>query len=184
MSKLQNITEAAARHLAGTYALTASGLAADATAGQESGVTTSGVITYVVDGVFKTKAAIDNGQYSAGHGKVLDGYTCLFVFALDASGNLKTYQGQAFKAEGSQFRGYKANKDSNGVVTGYTKETALVDYNCAFAPIVPAGNAVIGSAKIALSGSSGFTAGTTAHNATGVTATFASLLAIPANSNL
>ena len=181
---LSNVNLAELRALIGSACHSKVTLAADTTPGQEAGVTTTGTTSYSIDGVWKTKAAIDNGQYSAGHDKVLDGYSCLFAFALNAAGTLTTFQGLVFKVEGSKFRGYRTYTDNTGAVTGYSKELALVDKNCAFLPDIPTGNAVIGVSKIVLSGRSGFTAGTTTHIATGVTATFSDVMALPADTIL
>lgn len=182
--QLGNITEGAARALHANVVFSKATTIQDATAAAK--ISTTGTIIYTIDGIFKTKAAIDDGAYSAGHDPVLDGYSCLFAFGLDAAGNLTTFQGQPFKIEVvdgvNKFRGYKANRDNNGVITGYVKELALDTYNCAFAPTIPPGYAVFAIGKVAASGAN-FVPGTTAHG-TGNTATFTDVMAIPANTNL
>ena len=180
--QLQNITEGAARALLGNVCFSKATLAKDATTA--SGFQTTGVISYTIDGSFKTKAAITRalgGVYSTGHDSVLAGYSCIFAYCLDAAGNIATFQGQPFKAEGDKFRGYKPLRGTDGVVTGYQQELALASNNCAFAPSIPAGYIVFGLGKIAATAV--FAPGTTNHD-TGNTATFTDVMAIPANTNL
>ena len=178
--QLSNVTEGAARALHSNVLFTKATTIQDAT--DASKFSTTGSMSYTIDGVFKTKVAIDNGPYSAGHDTVLDGFSCLFALCLDAAGTLTTFQGQAFKPEGSKFRGYKTNRDANGVVTGYTQELALSDKNCAFAPAIPQGYVVFAIAKVVANGGP-FVPGTTLHGTLN-TATVTDVMAIPATTNL
>lgn len=176
--ELSNFIDASARGLAGNVCQSKAATIVDATA---AATISTGAISYAIDGVFKTPVTLNDGAYSAGHDKVLAGYSCLFAYCLNAAGALVTFQGQVFKPEGSKFRGYKTNKDSNGVVTGYTQELALTDFNCAFVPTIPAGHALFALGKIVATAE--FVPGTTAHN-TGNTTTFSDVMALPAATNL
>src|SRR3990167_5584176 len=54
---------------------------------------TTATVTFIIDGVFKSKSATDNLVFSTGHTSLAAGQSCLFGVFLDASGNVTTTQG-------------------------------------------------------------------------------------------
>lgn len=54
---------------------------------------TTATITFLIDGVFKSKSAADNLVFSSGHTALAAGQSCVFGLWLDASGNVTTTQG-------------------------------------------------------------------------------------------
>lgn len=171
---LQGARQADLRYALGNRVFAAGGLAIDAAAEKFKTVNT---IPFSIDGVFKSKAAATALVFSSGHAVVPDGYSCLFVVALNAAGAVSTYQGDLYKAEVDQmgvtkYRAYARQSNAAGTVAP-TKTSKLVDYTSELlhgSPAVPpaAGAfgipdnvAVIGIIKVAASGAN-FTPGTTA----------------------
>ena len=174
-TKLNSVADATVRQLLGTVALNSGAVAEGTSAGK---IKTTANVVHIIDGVFKLHTATDDLSITDGHDKLLSGYSALFAVGVDGA-SVATAMGQVFKPEGSKFRGYKTNKDKDGAVTGYTQETALTDYNCAFAPNVPAGYALIAVIKVVASAD--FTPGTTD---LGSQETVTDCCAIPAATNL
>lgn len=126
---------------------------------------TAATATYLSNGLHKTKAATDNVAVSAGHGKLLSGYTQLFVVGLDDAGTFSTHQGLAFKAEtdvtgATKYRGYLTDTNGAGGATRHTKTGTLADYMSQFLPTsVPDTVTPVGVIKIVATAD--FTPGTT-----------------------
>lgn len=145
-----------------------------------------GALSYLLDGVFRTKAANSTGvAFSSGHLRVKQNYSCLFVLTADAAGNLRTYQGRPFKTEvvegATKYRGYTAELIPGGSDVKVTMSGDLVDLNCAFLPSgIPLTESVIGIAKVAPT-SADFIPGTTA--LTGIV-TFTNVAGLPDATNL
>lgn len=130
-----------------TAAFTAGGLAEGTNAGTIKTVST---ITYLINGVFKSKAATDNLAFSAGHTALGNSQACLFGVILDASGNVTTVQGPIVAAG-----------DPCPV------------------PVQPDGKLMVGLVKVTTSASGTFTAGTTDLSAAGVTGTYSDVSGPP-----
>lgn len=137
----------------GSFALTAGGLAEGTNANTYKTVNT---ITYVVDGVFKSKGATDNVAFSSGHSVVAASSSCLFLVCLDGSGNFSTAQGKA------------------ALTAAVTAGTASLQW-----PSAPADVAVVGAIRVDTNGSTTFTPGSTDLGAAGVTDTYYDLFAVP-----
>lgn len=148
MSNLQNVTGKGNRDLHGNRCLSAVTLAINA--GSAATFKTTGTTTYIVDGVFKTKAALSAQAFTAGHTPVPPSTTCYFVVGLNAGGTVKTFQG-----------GCRAGKVGK-------------------LPELEDGYTPIGIIKIVTNGSTTFTPGTTALDAAGVTATYTDVSVLPA----
>lgn len=54
---------------------------------------TTATITYMIDGLFKSKGAADNLVFSSGHASLAAGQACVFGLWLDGAGNVSTTQG-------------------------------------------------------------------------------------------
>lgn len=104
---------------------------------------TTATITYLINGVFKSKSAADNLVFSSGHTSLAAGQACLFGLWLDGDGNVTTTQGPI-------------------VSTGDP---------CPVPP-TPANRALFGLIKVATAGAATFVPNTTLLDATNVTATY------------
>lgn len=103
---------------------------------------TTATISYLLNGLFYSKAATDNLVFSSGHTALANNQACLFGLFLDASGNVSTTQGPIVSAG-----------DPCPV------------------PATPAGVAIFGLIKV-VTGAGTFTPNTTEFDASGVTTTF------------
>lgn len=74
----------------GFVSLTAAGLAEGTNAATFK---TSNTLTFINNGVFKSKNATDNLAFSAGHTALGQNQACLFGVWIDGSGNVSTSQG-------------------------------------------------------------------------------------------
>jgi hypothetical protein len=147
-------------HLLGNRALTSGGIVIHGANAQN--VKTVSAVTYIVNGVFYSKAAQteiavgsltfldENGNTSAVTAQA-DGKDCIYLLALDASSNIRVIQGE-------------------DVATGGT----------ALWPKCPPEHAPFGAVKVANASGSDFTFGTTALSAAGVTDTYYDLSVVPA----
>ena len=173
----------------GNINLTKATFARDGTNARQ--VKTTSAITYINDGVLLSKAALATTSFSSGHVPVPNGYSCLFVFGLDAAGNVTSYQGRPFKAEGAKYRGATTDVLTQGAnnVTKVTVGADLVDFTSAFLPAIPSNITPFGVVKVANASGADWTASTngangTALNAAGVTDTYYDVSGLPAASVL
>ncbi len=91
MSKLNDFGTEAAREIAGYCTLTAGGLAINATSAAT--FKTVNTVTYLNNGVFKSKSAFTAQAFTAGHATQAIGETGYYVVGLSAAGAVSTYQG-------------------------------------------------------------------------------------------
>lgn len=108
-------------------------------------------VTYLSDGVFKSKSATDNLAFSSGHTALPASSLCLFGVWLDASGNVTTNQGP--------------------IVTS--------DLTRAPVPKIEPEKTLIGLIKVETSSSGAFTPGSTDLGAAGVTDTYFNCSVMP-----
>jgi hypothetical protein len=137
----------------GSFALTAGGLAEGTNANTYKTVNT---ITYVIDGVFKSKGATDNVAFTAGHGTVPVSSSVLYLICLDGSGNFSTVAGRAVPT---------------AEVTGGFRALEW--------PAVPADVAAVGGLRVDTNASTTFTPGSVDLGAAGITDTYYDLFAVP-----
>lgn len=137
----------------GSFALTAGGLAEGTNANTFKTVNT---VTFVIDGVFKSKTATDNVAFTAGHSVVAASSSCLFLVCLDAGGNFSTAQGKA------------------ALTAGVTAGTASLQW-----PAAPADVAVVGAIRVDTGSGVTFTPGSTDLGAASITDTYFDLFAVP-----
>ena len=130
--------------------------------GDASNITlnTANVINYTIDGVYYAKAVVNNQAFTSGHTALAAGQECHFAVWVDSAGTVTTTQGKIV-----------ATADLAG--TGGSAEL-VVPF-----PDVVASKALIGLVKVLTAGAATFTAGTTALNATNVTATFQDTAVMP-----
>lgn len=110
---------------------------------------TTATITYLIDGVFKSKTATDNLVFSSGHTALGNNQACVFGVFLNAAGTFSTTQGMIVAAG-----------DPCPV------------------PTAPAGAAAVGLIKVS-TGAATFTPNTTEFDASGVTTTYINVGRIP-----
>ena len=182
---LFSVPSAVARAI-GSLCLTKATLAINA--GSAATFKSTGTITYLIDGVFKTKAALSAQAFSSGLFTVKSGYRCLFAVALDASGNVKTFQGPLYKTEtvdgATKYRPYRILQNNTpGSSSVIEPIGTLVDSNCRLFPEVPGGYSVIGAIKVNAA-SADFVPGATALDAAGVTTTYTDLAFGPASTDI
>lgn len=91
MSKLSSLNSEAQRELIGFVCLTKATLAINDTAAAT--FKNTGTITYLSDGVFKTKSALSAQAFSSGHTGLAAGQTGYYVVGLNGSGTVKTFEG-------------------------------------------------------------------------------------------
>lgn len=138
----------------GSFALTAGGLAEGTNANTYKTVST---ITFVVDGVFKTKTATDNVAFSAGHATVPVSSSVIYLVGLDAGGTFSTVAGRAVPT------------------AEVTAGTRALEW-----PAAPAGDiAVVGAIRVDTGSGVTFTPGSTDLGAASITDTFFDLFAVP-----
>ena len=130
----------------GNIAFASGALAAGTSAGTFK---TTATVTYIIDGVFKSKAATDNLTFTSGHTALANYQACVFAVWLDASGNVTTTQGPIVSA----------------------------DQTCPTPPVAGA-KAVIGLIKVSTSTSQTFTPGTSTLGA-GNTASYVNTATMP-----
>ena len=149
---MENLNEA---HRGGTFCLSKAKLAQGTTTNQIAIASPNGAgVDYAIGGILYHKPDVASVAMPAADEQAAD-TTCLYLVYLDSAGTLGTAKGEDVK-----------NTDiANGA--------GAIHY-----PAVPAGKCTIGAIKIKTVGVT-FTAGTTALNASGVTATFTDLFAVP-----
>lgn len=132
----------------GYVSLSAAGLAEGTNANTWK---TTNTLTYVANGVFKSKGATDNVAFSAGHAAVGPSKACLFGVWIDGNGNFSTSQGPIVDAT----------------------DPAPV-------PPAPANDrALVGLIKVVTNSSTTFTPGSTDLGNGGVTDTYADCMVMP-----
>ena len=146
---MENLNEA---HRGGTFCLSKAGLAINATTKTNIGIAApnGAGVDYCIGGALYHKADTASIALGAQPTQAAD-TTCLYLVCLDAAGTVSVVKG----------------KD---VVNG----SGVIYY-----PDVPAGKCAIGVIKVKTTAAVTFTGGTTAFDATGVTATFTDLFAVP-----
>lgn len=148
MATLKELNLESLRELIGFACLTKATLAINDAAAAT--FKSTGTITYLSDGLFKTKSALSAQAFSTGHAAQAVGETGYYVVSLNAGGTVSTTQ-HVFNT-------------SSGV---------------AKLPDVPDGNTPIGIIKV-VAASAVFTPGTTALDAAGVTVTYHDCSILPA----
>jgi hypothetical protein len=111
---------------------------------------TTATITFLLNGLFYSKAATDNLVFSSGHTSLGASQACLFGLWLDASGNVTTTQGPIVNA------GDPCPVPSN-----------------------PGNRALFGLIKVVTGASGAFVPNTTEFDASGVTTTYINAAAMP-----
>ena len=137
----------------GSFALTAGGLAEGTNANTYQ---TANTITFVTDGVLRSKAATNNVAFSAGHATVPVSSSCLYLVCLDSGGNFSTVAGRAV------------------LTADVTAGTASLQW-----PAAPVDVAVVGAIRVDTNASATFTPGSVDLSASGITDTFYDLFAVP-----
>lgn len=173
MSRLSDIQAAAVRKVLGNRCHTKATLAINA--GSAATVKTTGATIFSIDGVLYTKAALSAQSIAVTHRfdgspvSVADpayvqpaGVTAFYVVALNAAGTVAVVQGS--------YAG-QVIRDGN--------DLALVLTGTGDIPQEPAGYTAIGVIKVATAGAATFTPGTTALDATNVTATYFDVSVLP-----
>ena len=140
----------------GTMSLTKAGLALGSTATQVAILNPAGTgVVFAIAGIQYYKANAASTAITAAATQPLL-TKCIYLVCLDASGTLSTVKGKEILA--------------SDLLNG----ARVIDW-----PDVPAGKCAIGAFKISLANAATFTAGTTALNATDVTATYYDFLNVP-----
>lgn len=173
MSSISSIVSADVRKVLMNRCLTKGILAINA--GSAATIKTTNAITFTVDGVLLTKAALSAQSMAITHGAFGDPVasgpaayvqpvltTVFYVVALNAAGTVAIVQG-CFAGQNMVFP-----NDLSKVIVG----------NGAI-PDEPAGYTAIGVIKVALAGAATFTPGTTALDAASVTATYFDIAILP-----
>jgi hypothetical protein len=161
MTTLKDSNSSITRRLEGYRNLSAAALAINA--GGAATFKTTGAYAYLVDGVFKAKAALAAQAFSAGHAIQPVGQTLYYTVGLDAAGTVSTYQGTA----------PSNNQIAEALANG--QPASSVASNIAD---VPVNVTAVGLIKVATT-SAAFTPGTTALDAAGVTSTFYDVSVLP-----
>lgn len=131
----------------GYMSLTSGGLAVTT---DKTKFKTVNTITYILNGIFYSKAATDNLAFSAGHTALAASQSCVFAVWLDSAGNVTTTQGPIV-----------ASGDPCPV------------------PTSNGARALIGLIKVVCSAAGAFTPGSTNADATGVTTTYTNAAVMP-----
>lgn len=140
----------------GTFCLSKAGLGKGTTGKQIAIASPNGAgVDYAIGGILYHKADAASAAIPAAGEQAAD-TTCLYLVCLDSAGALGTAKGKDVKN------------------TDIANNAGAIHY-----PAVPAGGCAIGAIKIKTVAVT-FTAGTTAFDAAGVTATFSDLFAVPA----
>lgn len=181
---LADISDSALRALLGNRCNTDGGLAEGTDAATFK---TAATVDFTINGIHYTDASgTDNLTFTAGHTKLLDGYSQLFIIAIDSAGAYTSYQGMAFKSETdvdgtTKYRGYNTDTIGDADTVRHVKSGFLETYNSAFLPTnVPDTVCPVGVIKVATSGAD-FTPGTTDLGAGTVTDTYYDVSVVPAN---
>lgn len=161
MATLKDSINEASRELHGYRNTSAATLAINAASAAT--FKTTGAYAYLVDGVYKAKAALAAQAFSAGHAVQPIGQTIYYVVGLDSAGTVTTYQGAAASA----------NAMAAAVQLG--QSAASVPGSI---PDVPNGVTPVGLIKVVTT-SAAFTPGTTALDAAGITVTFYDIAVLP-----
>lgn len=132
----------------GYGSLTSAGLAAGTTTGTFK---TQNTLTYITDGVFKSKNATDNLTFSSGHTALAASQACLFGVWINGSGTVSTSQGP-IQAAGDP---------------------------CPVPNPPAAGLTLVGLIKVTTDASTTFTVGTTGLGASGITAAYSNCYRMP-----
>jgi hypothetical protein len=170
--KLANVLDASIRAMFNNRCATLATLAINA--GGAATVRTTGTLTYVVDGVFKTKAALTAQSIAVTHRFNGDAVTAadpayvqpanttvIYILALNAAGTVAVVQG-SYAGQTIAF-----SRDLSKVLTGQGG-----------VPDLPDGYVPFGAIKVVL-GATTFTPGTTLLDAANVTATYFDLAHLP-----
>jgi hypothetical protein len=138
----------------GSFALTSGGLAEGTNANTYQ---TANTITFVTDGVLRSKAATNNVAFSAGHATVPVSSSCLYLVCLDSGGNFSTVAGRAV------------------LTAEVTAGVRGLEW-----PAAPVGEiAVVGAIRVDTNASATFTPGSVDLSASGITGTYFNLFAVP-----
>lgn len=157
--KLSHINAIAAR-LFGNVALSK---ASTAIGTVKSGINTTGTLTYAIDGILRTLAALTSQALVTGAEAFRvqpANKTVYYVFAVNAAGTVRTFQGR-WQGE------------------PYTDVSGVSVVGDGSVPDIPDGWAPFGMAKV-VTGATTFTPNTTLFDAANVTTTFYDLMCLPA----
>jgi len=153
MSGLRDITDQAIHDLIANNNFTPAVLAINA-AGAATFKTTS-AYQYMIDGVFKSKAALAAQAFSAGHAPQNIGVTQYYAVGLDGLGNVNTYQGG----------------EETFILLGISTTVPTL-------PTIPAGICPVGIIKVVTT-SAAFVPGTTLLDTVGLTVTYFDVSVMP-----
>lgn len=175
MSNISEVHSAGVRAAVGDRCMSKVTLAINA--GAAATVKTTGAATYIIGGVFYTKAALAAQSIAATHrfdGEAVSaadpayvqpaGTTVIYVVALNAAGTVAVVQGSYA-----------------GQSITYANDKSKVLVGAGGIPKLPAGYVPIGAIKVATANAATFTPGTTALDAADVTATYFDLAILPAS---
>lgn len=177
MAKLSDVTNAAILALLSNVSTVKPVLAINL--GGAATVKTTNAISYTVNGVQYSKAALSAQAITATHdayGNAAVGYvqpagtTVYYTLSVNAAGTISVAQGT--------YAGQKAGTDpAVGVGPAYNQGTSFIGNGAV--PDVPAGYTAFGVIKVVTAGAATFTAGTTALDAANVTASYFDVMVLP-----
>ena len=162
MTALSNLDSKTSRTVHGYRNMSAAVLAINA--GGAATFKTTGAYAYLSDGIFKAKTALAAQAFTAGHAVQAAGTTLYYTVGLSAAGAVTTYQGSV----------PSANAIAAALIVGQAASSVPSTI-----PDVPDGITAVGLIKVVTSSAATFTPGTTALDATGVTATFYDVAVLP-----
>jgi hypothetical protein len=154
MSGLRDITDQALHDIIANKNLTAATLAINGAAAAT--FKTTSAYQYLIDGVFKSKAALAAQAFSAGHAAQPIGVTQYYAVGLDGSGNVTTYQGV----------------EETFILLGVSSTVPTL-------PTIPAGICPVGIIKVVNGSANAFVPGTTALDTAGLTVTYFDVSIMP-----
>ncbi len=173
MSNMSLTSDASLRKLLGNVCMTKATLAINA--GGAATVRTTGTTSYLVGGLFYSKAALAAQSLAITHDEkgrpVAEGLaayvqpintTVIYVIALNAAGTVAVVQGSYA-----------------GQVQNYPRDLSRVETGVGGVPQVPEGYTPIGAIKVVTNGVATFTPGTTALDAAGLTVTYHDAAILP-----
>lgn len=173
MSNLNQTNDAALRKLLGNVCMSKATLAINA--GGAATVRTTGTTSFLIGGLYYTKAALAAQSMAVTHDEkgrpVAEGIaayvqpintTVIYVIAVNAAGTVAVVQGSYA-----------------GQVQNYPRDLSRVETGAGGVPQEPDGYTAIGAIKMTTNGVATFTPGTTALDAAGLTVTYHDVAILP-----